>query len=383
MNIRHIIATLAILLTTGCHKQPGAGPPSPPKVVVMAPRKAPVQASIELTGTIEAYRTVNLIARVEGTLTSVDFKDGSFVEKDDLLFTIQRDTYEEQLKLYEAQLENAEAEYQRQVGLAKQNATSVANVEKWQSQREQDRAQVALAKINLGYTRITAPFSGRIGKHLVDVGNVVGGAGEPTQLATLQQLQPIYLSFNMNEREVLLILKKLREAGLSPKSNVGKLPVFAQLATESGYPHKGLLDFAANEVDTSTGTLELRAEFPNKEIRLFPGLFARIRIPLGEPSPMLVIPNTAVSNDQAGDYVLTVDSENRVMRENVKTGPLTDDGMRAIVSGLGEENRVIVQGLLEARLGEVVTPVPAAAKPASSGKSTPSPSPAPTEDSAW
>lgn len=360
-GVRGVPAALSFLillfLAPACKKSSDFPASGSPRVVVQTPTTQPVVDSIELSGTFEAFQTVNLVARVEGTLTSIDFKDGAYVDKGALLFTIQRDTYEEQLKLYEAQLESAEAEYRRQLKLSKQNATSIANVEKWQSQRDQDRAQVALAKINLGYTRITAPFSGRIGKHQVDVGNLVGGSQGNTQLATIQQLLPIYVSFNMNEREVLYAMERMRKAGIEVKQGVGSLPVYVGLTSENGYPHKGVLDFAANEVDTSTGTVELRAEFANKEKLFFPGLFARVKIPFGDPKPTLVVPNVAVSNDQAGDYVLVVDDKNVVVRKNVTTGPLTENGMRAIASGIEASDRVIVEGLVNARIGETVEPI--------------------------
>lgn len=367
--MKRVIFVLAIALATGCHRPAPSDLAKPPEVTVMKPEKKPVQESIDLSGTCEAYRTVNFVARVEGTLTSVNFKDGGYVEQGDLLFTIEQDTYQQQLALYEAQLENAESEYQRQLNLSKQNATSVSAVENWKSQRDQARAQVELAKINLGYTRISAPFAGRMGKHLADAGNLVGGPGGPTQLGTLQQLQPIYVSFNMNEREVLRAMEKIRASGAVVKSAVGTLPVYAGLSTEAGYPHKGVLEFAANEVDTASGTVELRAEFANDEKLFFPGLFARIRIPFGEPAPMLAVPNRAVSNDQAGDYVLTVDAQDRVVRKNVETGPLTGGGMRAIASGLTANDRVIIEGIVDARIGAVVTPV-------SPPATTPAPSPA-------
>jgi RND family efflux transporter MFP subunit len=373
-GVRRVPTALAVVLlfaAIGCRKSGDATRTQPPTVTVMTPQTAPVQESVELSGTFDAYQTVNLVARVEGTLTSIDFKDGAYVEKGALLFTIERDTYEEQLKLYEAQLESAEAEYQRQLKLAKQNATSVANVEKWLSQRDQARAQVALSKINLGYTRITAPFNGRIGKHLVDVGNLVGGSAGVTQLATIQQLQPLYVSFNMNEREVLRAIEKMRKAGIEVKQGIGSIPVFVGLTSEKGFPHRGVLDFAANEVDTSSGTVELRAEFANTEKLFFPGLFARVRIPFGDPAPTLVVPNRAVSNDQAGDFVLVVDSKNVVVRKNVKTGPKTDTGMRAIEKGLEASDRVIVEGLVDARIGETVEPVTASSSSSSSIPASP------------
>ena len=166
--------------------------------------------------------------------------------------------------------------------MIKQNATSTSNVEKWRSSRDQAQAQVELAKINLGYTRVTAPFAGRIGQRLVDPGNLVG-AGSPTKLATLDQLLPIYVNFNLNERDALQMREAMRKLGMEVKSAVGKAPVEVGLSNEKGYPHEGVLDFVDNEISSSTGTIAMRAIFKNEDKTLFPGVFARVRIPLGEP----------------------------------------------------------------------------------------------------
>lgn len=335
----------------------------PPPVTVSHPRPEPVTAYLDLTGTVSASQSVDLVARVPGYLQSVNFADGSYVEAGQLLFVIEPAPYEEQLKLSEAALLQAQSEYDRQLELVKQNATSVANVEKWQSQRDQAAAQLALAKINLGYTHVTAPFSGRIGRHLVDPGNMVGATGD-TKLATLDQVQPIYVYFSLNERDALRISAAMRKRGMEPGAGVGKVPVFVGLQNEDGYPHQGTLDFVNSGVSTSSGTLQLRAVLTNEDKVLFPGLFARVRIPLGEPQPMLVVPNRVIGNDQEGDYVLVVGPDNVVVRRSVVKGPLTGSDC-AIQSGLTLEDRVIVNGLANAQPGETVTPE-AAVAPANS-----------------
>jgi RND family efflux transporter MFP subunit len=225
------------------------------------------------------------------------------------------------------------------------------------SQRDQAKAQVAIAKINLSYTRVTAPFAGRIGARQIDPGNLVG-AGGPTTLATVEQLTPIYVNFNLNERDALHMRDMMRQFGMEPKSAVGKAPVLIGLGNEAGYPHAGVLDFTDNSISGSTGTIALRALFKNEDKALFPGLFARVRIPLGEPRPMLVIPDSAIGNDQQGDYVLVVDARNVVSRRTVVKGPLGPEG-RAIRSGLAAADRVIVNGILNARPGEKVAVIEA------------------------
>ena len=347
---------LAVLLLS-CRGS-GESQKQPPPVTVSRPRMEPVAAYLDLSGTVAASQTVNLVARVPGYLRSVNFTDGAQVEAGQLLFVIDPKPYEEQLKLYEAALEQAKSEYARQQDLLKQNATSVATVEKWKSEQDQAEAQVALAKINLGYTHVTAPFSGRMGRHLVDPGNMVGATGD-TKLGTLDQISPIYVYFNMNERDALRIRAAMREHGKLPRTDVGKAPVFVGLQTEDGYPHQGTLDFIDTGVSTSSGTIQMRAVLTNEDRVLFPGLFARVHIPLGEPKPVFVVPNLAISNDQEGDYVLVVGANNIVARRPVVKGPLTGSDC-AIESGLTADDRVIVRGIANAQPGNKVTPETAA-----------------------
>ncbi len=340
-------------LLPGCHR-PDSEQKPPPPVTISHPRSEPVTAYLDLSGTVAASQTVDLVARIPGYLQSVDFADGAYVEAGQLLFVIEPAPYEEQVKLSEAALLQAQSEYDRQQDLVKQNATSVANVEKWQSQRDQAAAQVALAKINLGYTRVTAPFSGRMGRHLVDAGNMVGSTGG-TKLATLDQIAPIYVYFNLNERDALRINDAMRKRGIERGSGVGKAPVLVGLQNEDGFPHQGTLDFINNGISTSSGTLQLRTVLTNADKVLFPGLFARVRIPLGEAEPMLVVPNRIVGNDQEGDYVLVVGPGNIVVRRSVVKGPPAGNNC-AIQSGLTPADQIIVNGLANARPGDTVTP---------------------------
>jgi len=191
------------MFLSGCEKSGADKQLTPPLVTVSHPVQESVTAYLDLTGTAAASQSVDLVARIPGYLQSVNFQDGAFVESNQLLFVIEPEPYVEQLKIAQAQLLRAQSEYDRQQDLVKQNATSVANVEKWQSERDQAVAQVALAKLNLDYTHVTAPFSGRMGRHLIDPGNMVGVSGD-TKLATLEELVPIYVYFNVNERECTL-----------------------------------------------------------------------------------------------------------------------------------------------------------------------------------
>jgi RND family efflux transporter MFP subunit len=359
----------ALALAAGCHRAEKAVEVDP-AVTVSHPVEEPVTEYTELTGTVAASRTVQLMARVPGFLESVDFKDGDVVKEGQVLFVIEQGPYVEQVKLNEAALVRAQAELDRQEAMMKENATARTTVENWVSQRDQAKAQLELSKINLGYTKVAAPFTGRIGARQVDPGNVVGTTG-PTLLATLEQLQPIYVNFNLNERDALRLRALMKQYGIEVGSRVGKEPVEVGLQNETGYPHVGVLDFADNSLSTSTGTIALRGVFQNSDTTLFPGLFARVRLPMGGPRPMLVIPGSAIGSDQQGDYVYVVGADDVVARRSIVRGPITDRGF-AIRSGLEKSDRVIVNGILNARAGEKVapseaTPVPAAA-PTSGGK---------------
>ena len=349
-------AALAALttLTTACHRKGDAAAPVAPAVTVSHPRSEPVTEYLEMTGTVAASKTVNLVARIPGYLESVNFKDGSVVPAGALLFVIEQGPYQAQVDLQKAALTRAQAELDRQQAMMKENATAETTVENWVSQRDQAKAQLEVAEINLGYTKVTAPFEGRMGARQADPGNLVGSAG-PTVLGTIEQLHPIYVNFNLNERDALHLRDQLREHGIQIGSGIGKAPVEVGLQNEQGYPHVGVLDFADNALSTSTGTIALRGIFQNGDTTLFPGLFARVRIPLGGPRPSLVIPGSAIGNDQQGDFVYVVGANDVVERRGIVRGPLSPNGL-VVRSGLAPTDRIIVNGLLNARVGEKVAP---------------------------
>jgi len=364
-----LAAALAAGSPSACRRKAPASASAPPAVTVQAPRSEPVIEYLQLTGTVAASKSVNLVARVPGYLESVNFKDGAVVPEGELLFVIEKPPYEAQVELNKAALTRAQLELDRQQSMMKENATAETTVENWVSQRDQAKAQLELSQINLGYTEVRAPFEGRLGARQVDPGNLVGSSG-PTVLATIEQLHPIYVNFNLNERDALHLRQEMRRLKIELGSNIGKAPVEVGLQNEQGYPHVGVLDFADNALSTSTGTIALRGLFKNEDTTLFPGLFARVRIPLGDPRPMLVIPPSAVGNDQQGDFVYVVNASDVVERRAIVKGPLTESGL-AIRSGVVVGDRVIVNGLLNARVGEKVAPTTAPAEstpPPASGK---------------
>ena len=349
-----IVTGMAALTSLmGCGKRNQYQPPPAPPVTGSKPLSMPVTDYLQSTGSVAAFQTVDLMARVEGYLRSVNFKDGSVVKAGQLLFVIEPEPYQAKLASYQAQLLDAQTEYERQLRMIKENATSQANVDKWLSQRDQAAAAVTLAKINLSYTRVTAPFDGRIDRHLVDPGNLVGTMGTATKLATIEQIDPAYVYFSINERDLL----RVRAAVQTQTKKLGEapaVPVQVALQTDEGYPHLGTLDFAGSGLDTGSGTLQLRASVPNARYTLLPGLFARLRIGLAAPVPRLVVPDRIVSSDQAGSYLLTVGPDQKVRQQRIETGPL-ESGFRAVLAGLDANSEVVIDGLQNAIPGNLVT----------------------------
>jgi membrane fusion protein, multidrug efflux system len=362
---------LLTLFLAGCGDDNTYVPPPPPAVTVSLPVQRTVTDYIELTGNIQSSNSVDLVARVEGYLQSVNFEDGSFVNKGDLLFVIQPEPYEADVRLAQAAVEQQQAtltqatsEYERQQRLVQQNATSQSQLESWRAQQagaqaavDEANANLELARINLGYTRITAPFDGRIGEHLVDPGNLVG-AGAPTELATIEQLAPMYVYFNVDEQDVLRIRANLRAAGKTLAS-AAPVKLGIGLQNETGYPHEATLDFVASDVDQGTGTLQARGVIPNEHYAFLPGLFVRVRVPVGTTLDALLVPDRALGIDQRGHYLLVVDQDDVVAQRPVQIGVLID-GMRVIAEGLGAQDRVVVAGIQRAIPGSKVAPQEAA-----------------------
>nr|WP_225670749.1 efflux RND transporter periplasmic adaptor subunit [Bradyrhizobium hereditatis] len=342
-------------------------PPPPPKVEVAAPVQRPFTRYLEATGNTAAFKNVDLVARVQGFLQSINYRDGAFVKEGTSLFTIEPETYK--LKLEQAQaaetgaqasLKQAEADFKRQQELVQRQAvsqatldTSTANRDNAQANLLQAQVNTKIAAVNYGYTNVTAPFDGVVSAHLVSIGELVG-ASSPTQLATIVALDPIYVNFNVNEQDVLRIREEARRRGITP-DDLRQLPVEVGLQTETGFPHKGKLDYAAATLNQSTGTLPVRGVLPNADRALLPGFFVRVRVPLDQVQNALFVPDVALGADQAGRYVLVVNGENVVEQRRVRIGPL-DNGLRVIEEGLKANDRVITTGLLRAIPGQKVDP---------------------------
>jgi RND family efflux transporter MFP subunit len=351
---------------SGCGQDNRYVAPPPPKVTVVVPLQQPVTRYLEATGNTAAVNTTNLVARVSGFLQEINYKDGDQVKEGATLFVIEPQPYK--LKLEQAQaaevaaqatLKQTEAEYERQTDLASRQIASkqtldnaLANRDSAQAKLRQAQVDTKQAAINLGYTQVKAPFDGVVTARLVSLGELVGANG-PTQLATIVQTAPIYVNFTVNEQEVLRVRAELRRLGIKPEE-LKKVPVEVGLQSDEGYPHTGMLDYAAPSVTQSTGTLAVRAILPNKDQVLLPGYFVRVRI-AEDPQEALLIPDVALGADQGGRYVLVVNKDNVVEQRKVVTGPKVGE-LRAIDGGLKPDDRVIVTGLLRAIPGQKVDP---------------------------
>ncbi len=357
----------AALLLAGCKQENHYVAPPPAEVGVATPLKKDVTVYLELTGNTVAVDEVNLVARISGFLTAINYQDGAFVKKGTNLFVIEQPPYQAKLQQAQAQLAGAQAdlvqaqaEYVRQSQLASQNFASQSALDQATAKRDADQATVqndeanlALAAINMSYTRVNAPFDGVVTRHLQSVGELVGQSG-PTKLATIVTIAPIYVTFNVAEQDVLRIRAQLQAKGLT-LAKLGAIPVDVQLANETGYPHQGVLNYVSPDVDPSTGTLLARGIFENKDHALLPGYFVQVRVPEGKLENALLIPDAAWATDQQGTYVLVVGSDNRVEQRRVVLGQQQGQ-LRVVTSGLTPTDKVVISGNERAIPGQVVAP---------------------------
>ena len=341
-------------------------PAALPQVVVSKPLVENLDTQLGFLGQFSAVSQVELRAQVGGTLTGIFFKDGDIVRKGDLLFTIDPRPYEitlseatAQLDVASARMELADRQLDRARDLEQSNAGSVENVDQRTSDQRAARAAVEDAKarirdaqFDLDHCRIAAPFTGRIGTHLVSVGNLIAGsrtATSPTTLlATLVSLDPIYLDFDMSESD-FLTYSKYRER----LKGVHVQKVEVALGDDKRYTRSGVFDFLDNVLDRSSGTIRARATVPNSDLLLTPGQFARVRVVVAPPSPTLLVPDAAVLPDQSEHMVMTVAADATVAPKQVEVGDIRA-GLRVIRSGLAPSDRVIVGGLLHATPGTKV-----------------------------
>jgi RND family efflux transporter MFP subunit len=362
-----LAAAMAVAALAGCEDKNSFVAPPPPKVDVAAPVQRPVTRYVEATGNTAPIKNVDLVARVQGFLQSIDYQDGAFVKQGTQLFTIEPETYK--LKLDQARaaeagaqasVRQAEADYKRQAELVQRQAVSQATLDTSTSTRDnaqanlqQAEANTKLAQVNYGYTNVTAPFDGIVSAHMVSVGELVG-VSSPTQLASIVAMDPIYVNFTVNEQDVLRIRAEAARRGLTA-ADMKQFPIQVGLQTEAGYPHEGNLDYVAPTLTQSTGTLAVRGLVPNDKRVLLPGYFVRVRVPFTQEKDALLVPDTALGSDQGGRYLLIVNGDNVVEQRKVQIGPV-DNGLRVIESGLKPEDRVVTAGLLRVIPGQKIDP---------------------------
>lgn len=349
-----------------------AAPAAPLPVTTAKPLVKEIVEWDEFTGQFAAVDEVDIRARVSGYLESIHFTDGQMVKEGDLLFVIDPRPFEISLTSSQAALNSAKA----RVDLAKQQLARAGKLKKddFVSQSTLDQrlqemlsassdAEVATAaiasdKLNLSFTRVTAPMSGRIGTHEVSVGNLIQGdaSSSGARLTSIVSLDPIHLVFDMSEADYLAYQRAAAAGKLASTRDTG-LKVSAHLTDEKDWPLQGTLDFVNNQVDRTTGTIRARATFPNHDLLITPGQFGRIRIPGSDPYDAVLIPDGAILSDQSQKIVMVVKDDGVVEPRVIRPGPLID-GLRVVREGLTGDDTIIIDGLLRARPGAKVAPTP-------------------------
>ena len=363
-------------LLAACGRANQYAAPPPAKVTVAPPVARDVAGYFEATGNAAAVNSVDLVARVQGFVQAIGYKDGNLVKKGTSLFTIEPEPY--RLKVdaakasvngAEASLAQAEADLKRQAQLVPQQSTALSLYDQARAQRDTARANLQSAQANekqaeitYDYTNVTAPFDGVVSARQVSIGELVGAGTSPTVLSTIVQLDPIWVNFNVSESDVLRVRAALKQQGRTTADIIGTT-VEVGTQAESGFPHSGKLDYVAPTVDPTTGTLAARAVFANADRGLLPGYFVRVRIPL-RPRPGLLVPDTAIGSNQGGRYVLVVNKDNVVEQRKVEVGQ-SDGELRVIDGGLTKDDRVVVGGIARAIPGQKVDAQPAPATAAS------------------
>ena len=372
-HLRRGLAPLAVLLAlglSGCgDKQQPQAAPAPPAVTVAQPVKRTVTDWDEFTGRFEAVEEVQVRARVGGFVTSVEFRDGAIVHAGDLLYVIDARPFEAvalqadgQLSDARAKAELAKRELDRALTLNQTQAVSDSVVDQRRQTLQAARAAemqaegaLKAAQLNIEFTHVLAPITGRASRHLITAGNLVQGSeGGATLLTSIVSLDPIYLYFDVDEA-TFMKNNRLWFEGKRPSSRDTPNPVQVTLTGETKPSHDGKMDFLDNRMDVSTGTLRSRAVIPNKDLSILPGQFGRVRLIGSAPYEALLLPDTAIATDQSRKIVFVVKDDHTVEARPVTLGPL-DEGLRVIRDGLKAEDKVIVDGIQRARVGAKVTP---------------------------
>jgi RND family efflux transporter MFP subunit len=374
-----LVGVMAVLAAAGSERiwwageRPAPAPPPPPQVTMSLPLPQMVQDTGRFLGQFSAVDSVELRAQVGGTLTAIEFKDGQIVHKGDPLFVVdprpfqirldqavaQFQTAQAKETLSEAELWRAQQLKRTEFGTAETVDQRAADQHSEQAAIDTAKAAISDARLDLEFSRVTAPFTGRIGAHLVSVGSLVsgsrGGTSPTTLLATVVSLDPIYLDFDMSESDYLAYQQTHHGGAPHDAADVS-------LDGDGHFDRHGKLDFIDNAVNRSSGTIHARVTVPNPDLTLTPGQFARLRVTLGDPAPALLVPAAAVVPDQSRQIVMTVAADGTVVPKVVETGDLYR-GLRVIRSGLAASDRVVIDGLVRVRPGIKVMPVNGAITP--------------------
>lgn len=370
--VRTLLTFLATSLVAACAAEaPAPPPPPPPEVTVAVPERRDVQGYLEFTGNTAAFAEVEVRARVRGFLEEVHFAPSDQIKKGQLLFSIEdapyvadRDQAVADVRRWESELARAQADLERLEQAVASNAVSLSEVDRARADRDQAdanrmaaEARLVQAELDLSYTKIHSPIDGRVNRWFVDPGNLVG-ATESTLLTTVVKMQPIHAYWEMSESIFLRVLDEANKSNRGDGDNIperGEFPVYLGTGNDEGWPHEGWIDYADTSVDSGTGTLQVRAVFDNKRGRLFPGLFARIRMPTETLVDAVLVRESAIGTDLGGKYVYVVGEDNVVEQRFVQLGP--KDGLMIVAtSGLEHGERYIVNGIQRARPGMPVTP---------------------------
>jgi membrane fusion protein, multidrug efflux system len=369
-SIPVMLALLALGLA-GCEPaQPRAAPPAAPAVTVAKPTKRLVAEQDEYVGRFVAVDAIEIRARVSGYLDTIHFKDGQLVKKGDLLFTIDRRPFEATLAQTQANLTQAranfayaEADLERGQGLVRGSTITQQTFDQRTQAKRVAEASVAAqeaavrqATLDLEFTELRAPASGRIGDRRVSAGNLVTGGttGTTTLLATITSIDPIRFEFTMDEASYLRYMRVAGDHAAATNRGIDTA-VSLKLIDEPKFSHVGKMDFVDNAIDRNSGTIRGRAEFPNPGGTLTPGMFGRIQVPAGPPSETVLVPEVAIGTEQVRKFVLVVGDDNVARPKYVTLGPVMD-GLRVVSAGLEPDDRVIVNGLMRARAGAKVAP---------------------------
>jgi RND family efflux transporter MFP subunit len=378
MNAQGHFLMFSVLVVTfglalgGCKREPPALAATPPPIVMVSqPVEREITDYYEYTARTAAVEAVEVRARVSGYLVKVNFRDGLMVKKGDLLFQIDPrpfqavlDEAKGQVAQWEAKLARAEADVTRDERLLPKGAASQKDLDQAVADQGEARAAIQSARgavdraaLDLEFTRVTAPISGRISRHLIDEGNLV--TADTTLLTAIVSTDPMYAYFDVDERTVLHVRQLIRE-GKARNARAGEeLPVLLGLANETGFPHQGTINFLDNQVNPQTGTLRLRGVFPNEVVNgsevLLPGYFVRVRLLPGQPHRARLVTERAIDTDQGQKILYVVNDKNEVVSRPISLGAL-HDGLRVIEKGVQPGERVIVNGLLQVRPGITVEP---------------------------